>query len=244
MISPARLARHPDIKAHVLSGRGAVELWSGHLDEAARVLESAVAAAAPGAEDVRAGCLGHLALVEALRGRMCHAATAAAQAAAALEAGEPQPPVRHPIPAALVASAWVHLEHYELSQARSRLAQADAALTGTRTGTASESTRLIIMSSALIGPGCAGHNNWPTFDTHRVPRARTTTPGADRSQPTTSAAMPASSLWPPAHPGGGMPSACAEPTVRACLRSENHQVPVTSRQRSPGVSRWDAGRKG
>ncbi len=131
MLSPGKLARHPDIKAHVLSGRGAVELWSGHLDEAARTLQSAAAAAASGAEDVRADCLGHLALAEALRGRMRHAATAAAQATAALETGEPQPPVPHPAPAALVALAWVHLERYELSEARSRLKQADAALDGT-----------------------------------------------------------------------------------------------------------------
>jgi len=128
MISPATLARHPDIKAHVLSGRGAAELWTGHLDEAARTLESAVAATAPGAQDERAGCLGHLALVEALRGRLGHAAELAVQATAALTAGEPQPPVPHPVPAALVALAWVHLEHYELSEARSRLKQADAAL--------------------------------------------------------------------------------------------------------------------
>jgi LuxR family transcriptional regulator, maltose regulon positive regulatory protein len=126
VISPARLARHPDIKAHVLSGRGAVELWSGHLDEAARTLESAVAAVAPGAEDIRAGCLGHLALVEAMRGRIGRAATAA------IEAGEAQPLVPHPIPAALVALAWVHLEHYELGEARRRLKEADAALTGTQ----------------------------------------------------------------------------------------------------------------
>jgi LuxR family transcriptional regulator, maltose regulon positive regulatory protein len=132
MISPAKLARHPDIKARVLSGRGAVELWSGHLDQAARTLESAVAATALGAEDERAGCLGHLALVEAMRGRMGHAATAAAQAAAAFETGGPRPPVPHPIPAALVALAWVHLEHYELSEARSRLKEADAALNGTQ----------------------------------------------------------------------------------------------------------------
>ena len=53
-----KLARDPDIRARVLSGRGAVELWSGHLDEAARVLESAVAAAsASGGEDERADCL-------------------------------------------------------------------------------------------------------------------------------------------------------------------------------------------
>jgi LuxR family transcriptional regulator, maltose regulon positive regulatory protein len=132
VISPAKLAGHPDIKAHVLSGHGAVELWSGHLDEAARTLESAVAAAAAGAEDERAECLGYLALVEALRGRMGHAATAAAQAAAASEAGEPRPPAPRPIPAALVALAWVHLEHYELSEARSRLKQADAALDGSQ----------------------------------------------------------------------------------------------------------------
>jgi LuxR family transcriptional regulator, maltose regulon positive regulatory protein len=131
VISPAKLARHPDIEAHVLSGRGAAELWSGHLDQAARTLESAVAATALDAEGVRVGCLGHLALVEALRGRMEHAATAAARAAAAFEAGQP-PPVPHPIPAALVALAWVHLEHHELSGARSRLKQADATLNGTQ----------------------------------------------------------------------------------------------------------------
>jgi LuxR family transcriptional regulator, maltose regulon positive regulatory protein len=91
-----------------------------------------VAATAGGAEGVRADCLGHLALVEAMRGRMGHAVTAAAQAAAAFEAGGPRPPAPHPSPAALVALAWVHLEHYELSEARSRLKEVDAALNGTQ----------------------------------------------------------------------------------------------------------------
>jgi LuxR family transcriptional regulator, maltose regulon positive regulatory protein len=131
VISPATLARHPDITAHVLSGRGAAELWSGHLDQAACILKSAVTAAA-GAEDERAECLGYLALAEALRGRMGHAVTAAAQAAAALTAGEPRPRVPRPVPAALVALAWVHLERYELGEARRRLKEADAALTGTQ----------------------------------------------------------------------------------------------------------------
>jgi hypothetical protein len=40
------LARHPAIRALVLSARGAAELWSGRFDEAARVLDSAVTAAA------------------------------------------------------------------------------------------------------------------------------------------------------------------------------------------------------
>src|SRR5271166_5484638 len=119
-------ARHRNIQARVLSGRGAVELWSGHLDEAARTLESG--AAASGGEAERAGCLGHLALVEALRGRLRRAAQLAAGAAAASVAGEPRSAAPHPSPAALVALAWVHLEHHELREARARLEQADAAL--------------------------------------------------------------------------------------------------------------------
>ncbi len=123
------LARHPDIRARVLSGRGAVELWSGHLDEAADVLQAAMAAAPPsGGEDEPADCLGHLALAEALRGRLRRAATVAGQATAALTAGQQRPPGPHPSPAALVALAWVHLEHCELREAHSRLTQADAAL--------------------------------------------------------------------------------------------------------------------
>jgi LuxR family maltose regulon positive regulatory protein len=124
------LAGHRQIRARVLSGRGAVELWSGHLDQAARTLESGLAAAAAsGAPDDRADCLGQLALVEALRGRLGRAALSAAQMTAALPAGQRRPPVPHP--AALVALAWVHLEHYELREARSRLKQADAALSVT-----------------------------------------------------------------------------------------------------------------
>ena len=124
-----KTARHRDIRARVLSGRGAAELWSGHFDRAARTLVSAVAAAAaPGAEDDRADCLGQLALVEALRGRLCRAAALAAQATAALAAGEHRPPVQNPSPAALVALAWVHLGHNELREARISLGQADAAL--------------------------------------------------------------------------------------------------------------------
>ena len=122
-------ARHRTIRARVLSGRGAVELWSGHLDAAARTLQAAAAAAGGQAE--RAGCLGHLALVEALRGRLRRAAQLAAGAAAASAAGEPRPPVPHPGPAALVALAWVHLERHEMPEAHSRLEQADAALSVT-----------------------------------------------------------------------------------------------------------------
>jgi LuxR family transcriptional regulator, maltose regulon positive regulatory protein len=148
MISPATLARHPGIKAQVLSGRGAAELWSGHLDQAACILESAVTATA---EDVRAECLGYLALAEALRGRMRRAATAAAQAAAALTAGQPQPPVPRPIPAALVALAWVHLERYELGEVRSRLKEADAVLSGTQDKLTGAVAWLVAAGEGLAG---------------------------------------------------------------------------------------------
>jgi LuxR family transcriptional regulator, maltose regulon positive regulatory protein len=126
---PDELAGRRRIRARVLAGRGAVELWSGQLDEAARVLDSGVAAAAaPGGEHERASCLGHLALVEALRGRLRRAAKLAGQAAAA---GEQHPPAQHldsAPAAALAALAWVHLERSELREARSRLRQLDAAL--------------------------------------------------------------------------------------------------------------------
>ena len=124
-------APHPRIRARVLSGRGAVELWSGHLDQAARVLDSGVAAATPDGDCEGADCLGHLALVEALRGRPCRAARLAARAAADGAdgaGGKQRPSARHPSPAALVALAWVHLERNELRDAHGRLKQVDAAL--------------------------------------------------------------------------------------------------------------------
>jgi len=124
-----KLARYPGIRTRVLSGRGAVELWSGHLDQAACTLDSGLAAAtASCAEDERADCLGLLALVEALRGRLARAAELAGRATAARTAGEHRVPARNPSPAALVARAWVHLGHSELREARDSLGEADAAL--------------------------------------------------------------------------------------------------------------------
>ena len=110
----------------MLSGRAAVELWCGHLDEAARVLKAGVAEAASGGEYEQADWIGQLALVEALRGRLGHAAELASQAA--LVVGEHQPTGRNPNPAPLVALAWVHLQRNELRETRGWIKQADAAL--------------------------------------------------------------------------------------------------------------------
>ncbi|MFY9928824.1 MAG: LuxR C-terminal-related transcriptional regulator [Streptosporangiaceae bacterium] len=124
-----QLARHPQVRARVLADCGALELWAGHLGEAARFLDAGVAAAAgPGGEHERAACLGYLALVEALHGRLCHAVELADQAAAALAAGQQRPTAQHLGCAALAALAWVHLERGELREAGRLLKQLDEAL--------------------------------------------------------------------------------------------------------------------
>lgn len=123
------LARHPEVRAQVLSHRGAVELWSGRFDEAARILRSGLGAAgAFGGGYERAGCLGHLALAEALRGRLGRAGELADKAAAALAGCERRPPAQHPDPAALLAIAWVQLERDPRRDATDLLKQLDAAL--------------------------------------------------------------------------------------------------------------------
>jgi LuxR family maltose regulon positive regulatory protein len=121
-----KLARHPDLSRRVTSGRGAVELWCGRLDEAARVFEAGAAEAASGGEHEQVGWIGQLALVEALRGRLSRASELGRQAA--LVAGARRPPGWNPNPAPLVALAWVHLQRNELRETRGWLKEADAAL--------------------------------------------------------------------------------------------------------------------
>jgi ATP/maltotriose-dependent transcriptional regulator MalT len=125
-----KLTQQPGIQAEVLSHRGAVEIWSGRFDEAARTLRSGVAAATAAGDDYeRAGCLGHLALAEALRGRLGRAGELADEAMAAFASGEYGPPGQYLHPAALLAVSWVHLENGGLREAAELLRQLDAVLT-------------------------------------------------------------------------------------------------------------------
>jgi LuxR family maltose regulon positive regulatory protein len=122
------LARHPEIHAQVLAGRGAVELWSGDFDQAADTLRSAIApASAPGETYERSDCLGYLALAEAMRGRLSHAIELADQAAGAAE-NHASGLAEFASPAATIALARVHLERNELRQAHGQLRLADGAL--------------------------------------------------------------------------------------------------------------------
>jgi ATP/maltotriose-dependent transcriptional regulator MalT len=123
------LAPHDEIRAEVLAYRGAVELWSGHFDDAARTLRSGEAAAtSANSENARADCLGNLALAEALRGRMSRVEDLADEAMAAPANCESRP-AQCPNPAALLATAWVHLENGGLREAADLLRQLNSVLT-------------------------------------------------------------------------------------------------------------------
>jgi len=118
-----KLARHPELGRIALSGRATVALWSGRLEEAARLLETGLGDGdTRGQEREGPGQAGRLALVEALRGRLSRAVTLAGRAT--LGTGED----RCPDAPALVALAFVHLQRNELREARGFLKQADAAL--------------------------------------------------------------------------------------------------------------------
>src|SRR5262249_6393394 len=86
-MSADQLAAHPEVKPQVMTSVGLVQFWSGRFDHAAGTL--AAAAASAGRAEERVGCLGNLALVEALRGRLQRAATLAVET-------RPAPP---PLPA-------------------------------------------------------------------------------------------------------------------------------------------------
>jgi LuxR family transcriptional regulator, maltose regulon positive regulatory protein len=123
-------ARHPEVEAQVLAGRGIVELWAGRLDEAAACFAEGAAASALEAAHERADCLGYLALVEALNGRLSRAAEQAEAAAETMSSGSDDP-TDHIISGAPVALAWVSLQRGNMREAHVQLKLAEAAL---RTG--------------------------------------------------------------------------------------------------------------
>jgi LuxR family maltose regulon positive regulatory protein len=157
-----KLARRPDVERRVLVGRAAVELWSGHLDEAACVLEAGIATeAAAGREFGQASLTGRLALAEALRGRLGRAVELASQAAAT--AGERRPSGLGPAP--LVARAWVHLARNELRETRNVVKQADAAL-------GASPDRLMGAAAYLVATSGALAEGRPAVATQIIARAR------------------------------------------------------------------------
>ena len=83
-----QLARRPWNQAQVLAGRGAAELWSGRFDQAVAIFASGVGPGrAAHTATGRADFLGHLALIEALRGRLSRAEELAGESATRPENG-------------------------------------------------------------------------------------------------------------------------------------------------------------
>ncbi|GAA2852338.1 transcriptional regulator [Actinoplanes cyaneus] len=125
-VAPARkLARHPELRALLLAAEGAARSACDDVDGAIEVLTEAVAAAPAGCETVTIDCLRTIAALEAHRGRLGRAETAARQAldlAGQCGLG----PERRPVTAQVVL-AWVALERYDIEAA-------DRHLRGAQTG--------------------------------------------------------------------------------------------------------------
>jgi LuxR family transcriptional regulator, maltose regulon positive regulatory protein len=125
---PAEMqARHPEVRAQVMAGRGVVEIWAGRLDAAAVLFADATAATTRETAHERADCLGYLALVEALSGRLSSAVERAGEAADVMVSGGDDL-TEHIIPAANVALAWVCLQQGDIQEAHAQLKLAEAAL--------------------------------------------------------------------------------------------------------------------
>ena len=121
---------HAEAYARVLSGRGAVEFWSGNLDTAASLLQEAASlfeaegTCARGRGHEPARCRGYLAMLHALRGRLTQAAEFAGTAMIVPRDGR----AGQPSPSAAVALALVHVERNELNSAHSQLKLAETSL--------------------------------------------------------------------------------------------------------------------
>jgi LuxR family transcriptional regulator, maltose regulon positive regulatory protein len=126
MLPDRVLERHPGIYAQVLGGCAASQLWAGQVDAATVTLDDALSAVAgaAGTAQERADCRGHLALAEALRGRLSRAAELASEPAG----GEGDQLAAVTSPATHVALAQIHLSRGELKRARSQLKLASAGL--------------------------------------------------------------------------------------------------------------------
>jgi LuxR family transcriptional regulator, maltose regulon positive regulatory protein len=118
---------NPELGVQLRSGRGAVELWAGRFDAAAAEFHGGMAACAPQMAFRRADCLGYLALVEAVQGRLSRAAGHADEATEVMRSFS-QSVTEHITSAVSVALAFVHLQRGDTQEAHAQLKRAEAAL--------------------------------------------------------------------------------------------------------------------
>ena len=111
-----RLDEHPELLVIVESGKGAARLATGQLDDAVEAFSAGVRAAErPGCERSLINCLGHLALLAAMRGQLRRAADLAARVAVVQQEAHVDPAA---CPSVAVALAWLNTERYDLPAAR------------------------------------------------------------------------------------------------------------------------------
>ncbi|GLW34889.1 LuxR C-terminal-related transcriptional regulator [Actinoplanes regularis] len=123
--SARKLARHPELRALMLAAEGRARSAYGDAEGAVAVLTEAVAVIPAGYETLKVDCLRTLAVLEAYRGRLGRAESAARQALdLAGQCG--LDPERWPV-AAQVALAWVALERYDIETADRHLRGAQTA---------------------------------------------------------------------------------------------------------------------
>ena len=111
-----RLDEHPELRVLVESGKGAAWLATGQLDEAVEAFSAGARAAdRPGCERSLIDCLGHLALLAAMRGQLRRAADLATRVARLQQEAHIDAAA---CPSAAVALAWLNTERYDLPAAR------------------------------------------------------------------------------------------------------------------------------
>jgi LuxR family maltose regulon positive regulatory protein len=111
-----RMNDHPELLVLIESGKGAAWLASGQLDDAAEAFSAGARAAdSPGLERLLINCLGHLALLAAIRGHLRKAGDLAARVAVVQQEARIAGAA---CPSAAVALAWVNTERYDLPAAR------------------------------------------------------------------------------------------------------------------------------
>lgn len=117
---PGRLDEHPELSGLIASSKGSAWLAKGQLDEAVEAFSAGARVAdRPGCEHLLIDCLGHLALLAAMRGQLRKATDLASRVA------DVQREARIDAigcPSSAVALAWVNAELYDLPAAR-RFAQ-------------------------------------------------------------------------------------------------------------------------
>jgi len=145
------LDRHPELRALVLAGTGTAQSWTGATEAAALTLtEAAAAAAGAGCDKLQLNCLEHLALLDAYRGRLRHAAALVGEA---IEVGARLDPTGGSrTPTAEVVLAWLAVEHYDVEGGWRHLRAAEASCGSYPTGLA-EAGSAVVKSRLLRARG-------------------------------------------------------------------------------------------